>query len=131
MSFKEELKIMLEGTLSPLGAGESIDIDLEQRPVSISSRDKRIYSNALPTNKYYDTLADVSEDVLNALSQAEIVPHLNSEKWTGTFSGALSTDEDARVDIDLAKDGMPAKNSLLLMIHKMPSGNYELVSYIT
>ena len=76
-------------------------------------------------------MGDLVRNVIASLSKIGLVPHLNGEGWVGTFTGALSSDESGRIEIDLALDGQNTKNKLLLNIYKMPSGNYELNSYIT
>jgi len=53
------------------------------------------------------------------------------DRWIGTFNGALSVGDTAQLNISLSKDGMNSKNELILNIYKMPSGNYELNSYIS
>jgi len=135
MKFKEYLHNYLnEGMLSILGSGKNIEnFNDDSKPISIKTSDKNKYSNSMK-KPHYKSLAELTNAVSAGLSKAGVQAHTGSgsgEEWTGMFSGALSSEETAKLKISLAKDGINAKNELILSIYKMPSGNYELVSYIS
>ena len=134
MDSKEYLKEyfdhkLYEGVgLSPMGSGEDLDINLDTLK-SLSYSDKSRYGRLL--DNYYETLAELTEAVISSLDQIGIIPHIMGDRWIGTFNGALSVGDTAQLNISLSKDGMNSKNELILNIYKMPSGNYELNSYIS
>ncbi len=50
----------------------------------------------------------------------------------GTPFSAIFTGEDGRANIDMTWMGAPVSNSMLAMTwHKMPSGRYEVVAYLS
>ena len=114
-----------------LGSGQNISITGETK---ITQREKSAYRNAIGNQNYYDSLSKITDIVIGALEKAGLTPIIGEETWVGTFTGALSEGETAKLNIELVKDGQKVKNSqLVLNIYKMDGVNkttYELNTYL-
>lgn len=148
MSFQKFLKQKLEerrGNLFLMGSGEDVEYDDSDAMIMPTGQKVKINARLREAEQtYYKTLAELNEAVFAALNK-EIVPVTgvaDSEKWIGGYNGALSMEEDAHFEIkylypvkETAYDRevyRPIKNShLIINIYKMPSGSYELNSYLS
>lgn len=123
-------KLLLESQLYLLGSGNYLDIDGE---TAITNKDRKLFRENV-TETYYKSLGDITYTVIGVLNRLGITPVYNDEEWTGTFSGAISAGEIARLRIELIKDGKHIKNSMLIMnIYKMEGNSisYELNAYLS
>jgi len=132
MKLREWLKSeeLNEGMMSPMGTGKVIDVE---GTIAISRSDKNKYSNSFKSNEYYNTVADVSRAIMKGLKPLGITALAGgSEEWTGGFYGSPKTEKMEMMKLELVKDGKEAnKNRLIVNIYKMPSGKYELNTYIS
>lgn len=118
--------------LNPLGSGQAIPLNSE---IAITQKEKSVYRNAIGKQNYYGSLSEVTQVVIAALEKAGLTPLTGGEAWVGTFTGALSEGETARINLDLAMEDKKVKNSqLVLNIFKMDGvtkTTYELNTYLS
>jgi len=117
--------------LYPLGSGHSVDIEGKTKLVQ---KDKRGFSNKIK-GTYFNSLSDITEKIIDALNSIGVTAVVGNESWVGTFTGALSDAESARMNIDLVKDKMEVTNSQLILniykMDKMKKVTYELNAYLS
>jgi hypothetical protein len=131
MNFKDYLNNYLnEGMVSLMGSGKDIEIDNSKKPMSLSNSIKNKYSNLIK-EPHYKSMGELSKNIISALKKLGLEASVGNEIWLGGFYGTPSTEKTETLFVDLSKDGIPYKNKLKLLIYKLPSGNYELNSYIT
>jgi hypothetical protein len=118
--------------LNPLGSGQTIPLNSE---VNITQKERSAYRNAIGKQNYYSSLSDITQVVIAALEKTGLTPITGGETWVGTFTGALSEGETARINLELAMGDKKVKNSqLVLNIFKMdgvPKTTYELNTYLS
>jgi len=127
---------MLEKTagagLHPMGSGTPISTE---GTTSITSKERNIFQKVIGKENYYGSLSAITDQVMKALEQAGITPRTGNESWGGTFSGALSEGDHAKINLDLLKGGKEVTNSkLILNIYKMDGvqkTTYELNTYLS
>ena len=86
-------------------------------------------------NQSHDALTNFNQQYFQEIPIQNITKNLQelglgliNEDGT-PFAGFL-TGEEGRADIDLTWMGSPVNNALTITWYKMPSGNYEIVTYI-
>jgi hypothetical protein len=118
--------------LNPLGSGQTIPLNSE---ITITQKERSLYRNAIGKQSYYGSLSEITQVVIAALEKAGLTPITGGETWVGTFTGALSEGETARINLDLAMGDKKVKNSqLVLNIFKMDGvtkTTYELNTYLS
>lgn len=99
------------------------------KPVTIKPDVKKKLNKAIynmTSGKYLQSIP--LDDIFKELESFGIVAVDEAgEPWSGFLTG-----RDGTAYIDLKKDGVPVKNAVLaLQWHKMDTGKYELVCYVT
>jgi hypothetical protein len=78
---------------------------------------------------YYKTLGDAIDAAVNMAENKgyEVDDH---ELFVQFGTGGIRYEETKSAEISLLKNGKPQKEALHISIYRMPSGNYELTTYI-
>lgn len=119
--------------LSLMGSGEQIDLN---GTTTITARERSAYLRGIGKDVYFNSLSELTDKVVKALNGAGLkAVAFGDDEWTGSLTGALSSGQKDRLEVDLAKDGKKVTNSLLILnIYKMDGStkvSYELNSYLS
>ena len=123
-----------EGMVSLLGSGTNVEFDGEMSLPQPIRKKVGTRLTKLTRNRNFKNTADLTQSVIKAIGPELIPLSGGDDLWTGTLSGNFTTERTENLHIELvsAKDKKFIKNSVLrLVVYKLPSGNLELVTYLT